>query len=552
MLSELSISNFAIIEHQRIAFSRGLNVISGETGAGKSVILHAIELMLGGRPRAHMLRAGAESADVEALFNLSELPEKVLAELPDIAKGSELAVARSISAQGRGKVYINGRLGTVALLEEIVAKFVNICGQNQHVQLLDAAYHRALVDDYGKNEALLRRYQDAFCAWKSALAQLQELEQSSARSVLRRAELESLVEELKALELRPGIRAELEESVKRLGNSENLLKGARELMQLLEEEQGLVVQLERVSSGLRGVERFDSRVEELSAIFSAGRGEIEEFERSLRRYASAIEVNEELLESLRERLAEVARVERKYRTNDAGLCELLERSQRELSMCDGSIDIEALRAAAVTKESQAKALAEELTRARERAGRDIAKRVEKDLAELSMSGVKLALERTAKDLSSDGADALQFLISPNKGEPVRPLRQIASGGELSRIMLVLKKVLKDRTGVNVLVFDEVDTGISGAVARAVGEKLKELSEGSQVICITHLPQVASLADAHILVEKREVPAKGGKRTVSVIRELASEERVDEVARMLAGRQITKASRESARELLRAK
>ncbi len=551
MLTELSISNFAIIEQQRISFIPGLNVISGETGAGKSIILHAIELILGGRPRPHVLRAGAESAEVEALFNLSTLSEKALAELPDMARGEELVISRTISAQGRGKVYINGRLGTVALLEEIVSKFVNICGQNQHVRLLDASYHRELLDSYAANEALFGRYAEAFNAWKEAAAQVQELENASARNVLRRAELEALVEDLKAVELRPGIRVELEGTAKRLGNSESLVNGTQQLLEALNDEQGLFTQLERSAGELRGLERLDPRVAELSAQFNAGKAEIEEFERELKRYTSAIEVNEEALSTLREHLADVARLERKYRTNDAGLCELLERSSRELGMLDGTIDIEALRADVTRKKEKAGALAAELTRVREKAGKEISKIVERELIELSMGGAKLAVEITPKELCADGADTLQFLISPNKGEPARPLRQIASGGELSRIMLVLKKVLKERTGVNVLVFDEVDTGISGAVARAVGEKLKELSDGSQVICITHLPQVASLADSHILVEKREVsPGRGAaKRTVSIIRELSADERVDEVARMIAGHEITKASRESARELL---
>jgi len=548
MLTELQISNFAIIEHQSVTFSPGLNVITGETGAGKSIILHAIELILGGRPKAHMLRTGATEAEVQALFNLEGLPQSVIDELPDMARAQELVISRTIG-EGRSKVYINGRLGTVSLLEEIVSKFVNICGQNQHVRLLNASYHLQLLDGYAKNETLLGKYGAVFNDWKQLTTSLKEHERALARSVARKSELEDTVLDLKKAGLKPGLRDELEATIKRLSNSESLIGGAQEILGAFSEEGGLASQLQRLSSLLHDLQRVDPRLYEIGALFSSAKTELDEFDRDLKRYVGSVEVNDDLLSNLRDTLADIARLHRKYRTGDDGLIELLSRSEKELSIIDGSIDLEELKRQADQKFSQLRSLALELTQKREKAGNALGRVVEAELSELSMKGTILSVAIDRIDFGPLGQDSAQFLISTNKGESAKPLRQVASGGELSRIMLVLKKVLKDQTGVNVLVFDEVDTGVSGSVARAVGEKLQQLAAGSQVICITHLPQVASLADQHLLVAKRETSNKSGKRTVSEIRILSSEDRVDEVARMLAGHEITNATRVTAQELL---
>jgi len=552
MLTQLSISNFAIIEKQHISFKPGLNVISGETGAGKSIVLHALELILGAKPRPHVLRAGAESAQVEALFDLSQLPEKTFAELPEAIRAKELIVSREISENGRSKIYINGRLGSVGFLQEVLSGFVSICGQNQHVRLLESKYHREVLDYFAKTEGLVARYSDEFRAWRQGAKELEEFEQRRQKNGERRSELESTLEELSAIQLRPGIRRQLEDELKRHANAENILTKLTEVEAALSSDEGLSVALERVAIAIRALERVDPSTSKIAELFNSGRAECDAFEEQIRKYGSSISVDEEELSTLRDDLAEVARLERKYRTNDLGLCELLEKSKADLKLLndDGS-DIEALRASVTAKEKATRALAEELTRKREKAGKELARLVQSELADLSMSGARLELELKSREPGPDGADDIQFLIAPNRGEPPRALRDIASGGELSRIMLVLKKVLREKSSVNVLVFDEVDSGISGGVARAVGEKLKQLSSGSQVICITHLAQVASLADAHLLVEKSEVSSGKAKekRTVSIVRELTTDERVEEVARMIAGHKVTKAARESARELM---
>ena len=552
MLLEISISNFAIIEQQSVTFGPGLNVVSGETGAGKSILLHAIELLLGGRPRPHVLRTGADSAVVEALFSLDSLPEHIRRSLPDIIEGDELVLSRSISASGRNKVYINGKLGSVTLLEEVVSKIINICGQNSHVKLLNPSFHRELLDGFAENEALLIRYTEAFELWHSSSEKLRQFEDGIQKSVLRRAELEFIVEELGAFALRPGIRGALEAEIKKLSHSESLLRGIQGIENILDADEGLFTSLHRVSGMIGDLERIDPAVSQLRAVFDSGERELTEFERELKRYAGRIDVNESRIAELREELAEVARLERKYRCDDSTLCELLQKSRSELSMVDGSLSVDTLRTEVERNRIAVEQLAGELTKRRLAASKTLSKNVERELSEVSMPGVSLTLSHVEKNLGADGKDQLEFLIATNKGEEAKPLRQVASGGELSRIMLVLKKVLRERTGVNVLVFDEVDTGISGAVARAVGEKLRALSEGSQVLCITHLPQVASLADHHILVEKSEVKVGREIRTVSTIRVLEQKDRIDEIARMLSGKEITVASKESALELLGAR
>ncbi len=544
MLRELHIRNFAIIDNQSVSFGEGLNVISGETGAGKSIVLNAVELVLGARPKPHSVRSGAESLEVSALFDLTGLSPAMFESLPDVARGDELVVTRSINNQGKGKVYINGKLSTVGMIEEIVTKIVNICGQNQHVRLLDPKYHLDVIDAFADNAELLAACADAFHTWATLDAELTERKDKSARRAIRQAEIEFLLEELAAVELRPGIRAELEAQLRSLDHGERILETGRGVQEMLTENDGAITILTKCLSELQGVARLDPQAEALVRQAEKAKELIFELDDSLLKYCKAIDIDEEKLGALRDHLAEVARLERKFKTNDEGLCLLRDKAKLELQELGDEQSLAALEKAAGVAKAKTEGLAETLSDRRHKAATRIAKTVSGELAELNMKGCKLAADFSKKDLGVNGHDRLELLISPNPGEDPKPLRQIASGGELSRITLVLKKVLRERSGVNVLVFDEVDSGISGAVARAVGEKLQALSKDSQVICITHLPQVASLADRHFVVEKVQ-----GKRTNSHIREVSGEEKVEEIARMLAGYDITKAARESARELL---
>lgn len=547
MLCDLHIRNVAIIEEQTVSFGNGLNVISGETGSGKSIILSALEFLLGGKPKDHLIRTGAEELEIQASFDLKSLPDSVRADLPDLAQASELSLSRTFNRSGRGKVFINGKLSTVTLLGEVTSKLVNICGQNQHIRLLDPRYHLALVDGFGGYATTVDRYSEIYREWKKNDQELRERNERIERNALRQAELEFIAEELREAKLVSGLREQLEADVKRLSRGEGVINSARLLLDAVRSDGGLGDQMALVSGKLQELIKQDPEVEKIAESLRNARLQVEEFESSLDQYSEGVEVDPEALETLRERLAEVARLERKYRTNDQGLLELLEKTQRELSELGSDEGMAKLQAKVSALRVEVEKLADELSEHRSKAGKRLAREVEKELAELNMTGAKLELRLERGELSSLGRDHGEIFLSTNKGEPLLELRRIASGGELSRIMLVLKKILKDRSGVNILIFDEVDSGISGGVARAVGQKLRQLAQHSQVICITHLAQVASLADRHLLVGK-----KVGKRTISVVRELSEEERIEEIARMLAGYEVTPAARESARELVSSK
>lgn len=545
MLRELHIKNFVIIEDEQISFAEGLNVISGETGSGKSMLLQALELILGGRPKGQYVRAGTDGWEIEALFDLTVLDERSRALLPSfVSQEDELLLMRSMNNAGRGKIYINGRLGTVALLEEIASGLVNICGQGQHVHLLDPHYHLELLDGFAGNDELLEKYRENYSLWQEANKELQAVMERQQHAVIRKAELEAVFEELNKVELREGIRAELESIVKRMGNAEGILQGASQVDQILNGENAVYSQLSQLGKVLADIKKYDDEVSKIEGILETALDTLHDFEVSFDDYIASVDVDQAELDLNRDKLAEIARLERKYRCTYGELLALKEKVTTELNEINDPESFDRLKQEVEQKKEVVVSLAGELSKKRKKAASSLTKQVASELKELNMPSATLEVSFVDCELGPTGHDKVEILISTNKGEECKPLRMVASGGELSRIMLVLKKILRDRSGVNVLIFDEVDTGISGSVARAVGEKLKALSEHSQVLCITHLAQVASLGDHHLLVEKITKD-----RTQTKIRTIFDEERVEEIARMLAGYKITAASRESARELL---
>lgn len=546
MLSELTITNFAIIERQSLAFHPCFNVISGETGAGKSIILNALEFILGGKGSASLIRTGADQMEVQALFDLSQVAPAIRAELPDIVgDGDEIVVSRTQPREGRGKVLINGRLGTVSLLEEIVRKLVNICSQHHQTKLLDPKYHVELLDGFAENSELCAKMRDCYHRWHEAKQELARLDSAEAQSSERREELRMVVEELEAIpDLRAGRRQTLENEIKRIGNGEKLLQAGQRALELLAGEDGLSVTLKEISSALGDMQRLDPATASISREFEVARDALVQSELKVSRYVDSLDLDASALEQLREALSELARLERKFRTDDAGLAERLSKARDELVRLGDGGSSEKLKREVSTLYLEVQQVGADLNKSRQAAAKRLMGLVARDLAELAMVGAAIDVRFTPCEPSAAGTDRVEFVISTNKGEPFAPLAQIASGGELSRVMLVLKKILREQSGVNVLIFDEVDTGISGGVARSVGRMLKDISSQSQILCITHLPQVASLSDKHFLVQK-EV----GERTMTVVRALTDTEKVDEIARMLAGFTITDASRASARELI---
>jgi DNA repair protein RecN (Recombination protein N) len=384
--------------------------------------------------------------------------------------------------------------------------------------------------------------------WAEKRAEVDRIRALHDQGNARREELEAIVGELEALgNLKAGRRAALDAEIKRISNFERLLHASERAIALLAGDDGLAARMKEIGHALHDVARIDPAATHLVSEFETGRQMLADSEISLRRYVQSLEFDESELENLREELSEIARLERKHKTDDAGLVALRDRSKQELqslinlsSAADTERELQQLLA-------RVKEVAAKLHQARASAARELAAAVSQDLKELNMTHASFEVRFVEVEPSASGTDKAEFLISTNKAEPCAPLIQIASGGELSRVMLVLKKILRERSGVNVLIFDEVDSGISGGVARSVGIMLKEISAQSQVVCITHLPQVASLSDRHFLVNK-EV----GERAVTVVKQLSDDEKVDEIARMLAGYKITEASRASARELIAGK
>ncbi len=545
MLSELHIKNFALIEDQQISFSSGLNVISGETGSGKSIVLQALELILGARPKAKYVRKGTEAWEVEALFDLSRVTAEIRAGLPEIVgKSDELVLSRSQSDSGRNRVMINGNLATVAMLEEISKGLINVCGQGFYNRLLDSEYHLSLLDSFAGLGDDLGLYRRIFQDWKAAEDRYLKAKQAQDRSVVRKAELEFIVEELGKVNLTASLRSDLEAETKRLGGAESLIARSQEVVELINADTGINANIRAISGLIIDICKIDEGFESERQRFEGLKAEFFEFSRDLEHYADHIEVDQESLSAKRNLLAEVARLERKYRLDCAGLVNLFQKSTIELNNLGNTENLESLQQQAAHLHDQVLACARLLSKKRRGIAEKFCRSVETELKELNMNGTRLEAQFQEVQAGKDGCDAVELLIMTNKGEEAKPLRLVASGGELSRLMLVMKKILKDQSGVHVLVFDEVDTGVSGKVARAMGEKLKSLSQGSQVLAISHLPQVASLADRHLLVRK-EV----SDRAYTRVELLSSEQRVEEIARMLAGYEITASARESARELL---
>jgi len=465
-----------------------------------------------------------------------------------VGDDDELVVSRTLPREGRGKVLINGRLGTVSLLEEIVRKIVNICSQHHQTKLLDPKYHLDLLDGFCDCAALSDKMRETHRRWSEKRLEFQRVQDAQAKGAIRRDELEAITSELAALpNLRAGRRIELEREVKRIGNAERLISVGQRALDLMSGEEGLTLGMKELAGCMQELVRLDPSASAIYTEFESARDALGRSETSISRFVNSLDVDAETLETLREELSEIARLERKYRTDDGGIVELRERTARELSTLSGGESFKELEREVARLLEEALKVGRELRKARTVGAKQLCKAVALDLAELNMRDATLDVRFTETDPTAVGLDKVDFLISTNKGQPHAPLSTIASGGELSRVMLVLKKILRERSGVNVLIFDEVDTGISGGVARSVGQMLKEISSRSQVVCITHLPQVASLSDRHFLVNK-EV----GDRAVTVVRQLSDDEKVDEIARMLAGYTITEASRASARELIGSK
>lgn len=553
MLTLLVIENLALVDRLEIGFGRGLNVLTGETGAGKSVLVNALSLVLGGRASTDVIRSGADSATVEALFELT--PElAVTARLQEKGievDGGELVVRRTLSRAGKGRVTLNGQLVTVAMLSELVRDVADITGQHEHVSLLDPAGHLEIVDAFGELGPLVEAVSRSHAGVLGYRAALDGVVLDEAEKARREDYLRFSLDEITEIDPKPGEIEALEVEKKRLRNVAELAAGVRRAEGSLYSDDGAIVEVVgRVQNELMRLARLDDRLAELTGSASSVLAELEELSRRLGRYQSALAADPERLGVVEDRIEALRKLVRKH----GGTVEAVLAAKAAMAEELDSLEHEEARRADLAALLEAelerrKEHAIALSAARHRVVRALEKAVQSELAQLCMEKTTFRVELAAlPEIGARGAEGAEILISPNAGEPMRPLRKIASGGELSRVLLAIKHVLANRSAVGTYVFDEIDTGIGGAVADVLGRKLKDVARARQVVCITHLPQVASHGDVHLRVYKGEEAG----RTTTRVTALGEVDRIEELARMLGGVEITDRTRSLAREMLSAK
>ena len=554
MLAELHIRNLAIIDELHISFSPGLNILTGETGVGKSIIVNAIQLLLGGRPQQEMVRSGEEEGMVEALFDLAAEPTLLEGLRQKGIGGEELVLKRLISSRGKSRAYINGELATLQMLSSVAEEVINIYGQH-HAQILRRPErHLDLLDEFGGLLPLREGYQRALRELRDVLGRIREIEADRERREREKELFAFQLKELKAAHLREGEEEELRSRRSVLRNLQRIMEGARRAEEGLYSGEGSAAErLTEVAGEMRRLAGLDPSLSRLKESVEGMLLEVEEAARELRRYLEGLDHDPSALEEVEGRLDELGRLKEKYRVQTVGeLMAYRDRIEKELEGSLGSEEeLSSLRKRREELEGRLKGMAEELSLRRREAAERLREEMERELATLGMSKSRfLVLFQEASPVEDApfgmrGAEEGEFLLSANPGEDPKPLANIASGGELSRIMLALKRVITREKKGQTLIFDEVDAGIGGRTAEVVGRKLKELSRFHQVICVTHLPQIASYGDLHLRVEKGEV----GGRTVTSVRPLTEEERVEELSRLVGGTKVTAATLEHVRQMV---
>ncbi|MEW6571252.1 MAG: DNA repair protein RecN [Nitrospirota bacterium] len=543
MLRELRIRNLAIIDDLRLKFEGGFNVLTGETGAGKSIIVDSFGLVLGNRAQSDLVRSGAKEASVQAFFEVKEMEELSNLEI-DISDG--LILRRSISGSGKSRAYINDTMVSLQTLTEVGRSLVEIHGQHEHQSLLSIGKQMFLVDSFGK----LHDQRAAVASLYKEVQALKHEEEELRQRVKERAHRLDLLRfqicEIEAASLREGEKEELIEKRNILSNLTKLTELSETAYAIIYGGEGSCIEkLSLVISKIKEMALIDTQASEVESALNTAYPLIEEASLLLRNYKSKCDHQPEDLADIEDRIDLIKKLERKY---GEGITTILrykaeaEEEMRNLELVDERLDeIEAERE---NKEEMLFQAALSLSRKRRETAKALERSVNKELKELAFHKAEFVIDIAQDSLSLCGIDRIEFLFSANPGEPPRPLRKIASGGELSRVMLALKSILADFDNTPILIFDEVDAGIGGRTAEEVGRKLKAISRKHQVLCSTHLPQIASLGNFHLKVEKEEM--KG--RACITVRELSEREKIDEIARMLSGK-ITEGSIKHAKELL---
>jgi DNA repair protein RecN (Recombination protein N) len=557
MLAELLVENYAVIERVRVRFHPGLNLLTGETGSGKSIVVDALGLLFGGRSSAEMVRSGADRARVSGVFEISGSP-KLLALLHDSGvepEDGELLVEREIQSSGKSRALVGNRPATAALLRDLAPFLGDIHGQHDQQQLFSPVVQREMLDAFAGAEELVREVAARFRQWRTFSAELEELDRTSQEK-LRLADLWAFQRrEIEAAAPKPGEDTELENERRVLRNVVRLQEAAgAAYAALYEDVHSALAQLATAAKRLDEVGRIDKSIEEVIAALKPAAIGVDEAAHALRHYVGALEADPRRLDEVESRLASLEKLKRKYGATIEETLAFLDQVKTDLAAVENSserrqtLEKEIAQAAAAYESTAA-----QLTMKRTEAAARLSRRVERELAALAMEKTRVEICVEIENWSEHGSDAVRILISPNPGEEPKALEKIASGGELSRVALALKTCTGPRSasapeGASplTLVFDEIDAGVGGSAAEAVGRRLKKLSRGSQVICVTHLPQIAGFADHHYSVEKHTV--KG--RTTAAVEELTPAARTREIGRMLSGEHVTPEALRHAEQLIK--
>jgi len=543
MLRELWIKNLAIIDDLRVRFDAGLNVLTGETGAGKTIIIDALSLALGSRAQSDLVRAGEKEAIVQAYFEI-ERDSK----LPDIGIdiSHDLILRRSISLTGKSRAYINDTMVNIQSLSEIGKFLVDIHGQHEHQSLMSVDTHRLLLDAYGRLCDHIEKVESLYHEVQALKKEADELTQKIKERAHRLDLLRFQIHEIDAASLRHGEKEELSEEKKILSNLSRLNELTEAAYSILYSSEGSCMEkFSSVVSKAREMASIDQSISNTLNVLESALPLIEETVISLRGCKDKYNIDPEKLTEIEERLELIKRLERKYGEGIDTIFRYRVEAEKELKGLELSDErLDSIEAELKVKEEMLVNAARSLSEKRKKIARKIEELVENELRELAFGNAEFRIDISQEALTSHGLDRVEFMFSANPGEPPKPLVKIASGGELSRVMLALKGILADVDNIPILIFDEVDAGIGGKTAESVGMKLKTISNKHQVLCTTHLPQIAYLGDFHIKIEKRQ---KDGRVCVEVT-ELSGKERQNEIARMLSGR-ITEVSLKHARELL---
>lgn len=552
MLTELRIRNFAIIDSVTLPLERGLNVLSGETGAGKSIIVGALGLLLGERGSADLVRPGAERATVEGVFDLEGRANLIaIADERGIDTDSDtLVLKREIAANGRGRAWVNGTPVTTTVLAEIGRSLVNLHGQHEAQTLLDAESQRHILDAFADASAITSQVRDEYGALSSIRRRIDEITKRRTDAERRADYLRHVAHEIGEAHLVPGEDTTLEDDARVLENADELRTLAQSISAVLsDEEEGALARLAVAHRALGQISRIDASGSRLQELYDTGFYALDELARAATDYASSVELDPERLATVRARRELIFRLSKKYGGTLNDVITAGSAAQAELDLVDSAeFDVAQLRKQESEAEARLQAAAARLTALRKRAATAIGKAVTAELPQLGMDSGRLTVALTPRDnIAPEGAEDVEFRVTLNKGYDPRPLARVASGGELARVMLALKTVLAAVDHVPTLVFDEVDAGIGGRVGLQVGDTMRRVAEQHQVFAISHLPQIAARAHHHIVVAKG---ARDGVTTAD-ISVLSATDRVTEIARMLGGDPDSKTSRAHARELLEA-